>query len=374
MQLSRFLEEAWAAKAAPPFSNPTNLEIPGSLVPVERSSGLATLVPVAATGSLPPAPPGPVVWDHLIYAYLIENTRAYEIFRRVLEEYAFGETLSVPDPNVHDWLRTTEQLFYRDAPPFQIYSLTSWIRPDARAMRRNVYFRMFGMDLNHGTDDNRPYPYPRARAANTEFVAIFEEFLREVWRAIENFNNQSGADPTDDAAIANLARALHDMLLVRRRDGNLAREELAYVSMMSWFHLSLGLNSPIVQALKAEASSPEDRLLKIGERVGLPAHSRAGAYFRLADAMSLILRAIETAAFNTEQTAPLLYQPPPGGAQDTMQAIIRDWTIATGRDMKARKVSVSAPQPTPIAAPPRPMIPASSNGSAAGATRESVPT
>ena len=40
---------------------------------------------------------------------------------------------------------------------------------------------MFGLELNHGTDDGKPYPYVKAEAANTEFVATFEEFLREVW-------------------------------------------------------------------------------------------------------------------------------------------------------------------------------------------------
>lgn len=373
MQLSRFLEEVWATKAAPPFTGLANMEVPAPLVGPERTSGLAALLP--APPAVTTAPRTTVVWDHLIYAYMVENTRTYEIFRRVLEEYFYGETLGVPGTAAaHRWLRTTEQLFYRDAPPFQIYALTSWVRPDARAMRRNVYFRMFGMDLNHGTDDNRPYPYARARASNTEFVVSFEELLREVWRAIENDNNQAGADPTDDAAIANLARRLFDMLTVRRQSGNLAREELAYVSAMAWFHLTLSFDSPIVQELKAEASSPEDRLLQIGERVGLPAHSRSGAYFRLADAMSLLLRAIEAGTFNTEQTAPLLYQPPPGGAQDTMQAIIRDWTIATGRDMKARKVSVSAPTPTPIAAPARPIGAPATNGRAPAVTRETVPS
>jgi hypothetical protein len=373
MQLSRFLEEVWATKAAPPFGGLTNMEVPGTLVPFERTSGLAALVPQPPAPTT--APLTTVVWDHLIYAYMVENTRVYEIFRRVLEGYFYGETLGVPGTSEgHRWLRTTEQLFYRDAPPFQIYSLTSWVRPDARAMRRNAYFRMFGMDLNHGTDDDRPYPYARARASNTEFVASFEELLREVWRAIENIDNQAGVDPTDDAAIANLARRLFDMLTVRRQNGNLAREELAYVATMAWFHLTLSFDSPIVLELKAEASSPEDRLLQIGERVGLPAHSRSGAYFRLADATSVILRAIEAGTFNTELTSPLLYQPPPQGARDAMQAIIRDWTIATGRDMKARKVSVSAPRPRPIAAPARPIAPPASNGRPAAVTRETLPT
>ena len=131
MQLSRFLEEAWAFRAPmPPLAAPTLLEVPGALIPQERTSGLAAALPV------------PVVWDHLIYAYMVENTRTYEIFRRVLEEYLHGETLAVPSDAGERWLRTTEQLLYHAAPAFQIYSTTSWIRPDARAARRNAYFRM----------------------------------------------------------------------------------------------------------------------------------------------------------------------------------------------------------------------------------------
>jgi hypothetical protein len=345
MQHSRFLEEVWANRTGPPPpppASPSLLEVPATLGAQEGTSNIA---------NAPIAPP--VLWDHLIYAYMVENTRAYEVFRRVLEEYAFGERLDVPSDGGQRWLRTTEQLFFRESPPFQIYSLTSWIRPDARAMRRNAYFRMFGMDLTHGTDAGQPYPYVRATAANTEFVPTFEEFLREVWRGIENFNNQSGAKPTDDAAIANLARRLFDMLTVRRANGNLAREELWYVATMSWFHLTLEFDTAIVADLKAQASSPEERLLKIGERVGLPAHSRSGAYFRLADATSAILEMIELPSFNTPATVPGLYTP--GTLEGTMRDIIRDWSIATGRDLKARGVSLAPPWPTTTSRPPRPI-------------------
>jgi hypothetical protein len=292
----------------------------------------------------------------------------------VLEEFLYGERLGTPRDDTFRWLRATEQLFYSADAPFRIYSVTSWIRPDTRATRRNAYFRMFGMDLNHGTDDSRPYPYPRAAAANAEFVATWEEFLREVWRGIENFSNSSGAKPTDDAAIANLARTLDDMLRVRREAGNLTRDELLHVSTMSWFHLTVAFDSPIVLDLEAQANAPEERLLKIGQRVGLPAHSRSGAYFRLADDMSFILRAIEAKQFNSVAGAQTLYDKSatPPDIFNAMNAIVRDWSIATGRDMKARRVSVTAPQPQPIRPPSRPVVPASSNGRGQ-MTRETLP-
>ena len=36
----------------------------------------------------------------LIYAYMIENTRIYEIFRRVVHELLHGEKLALRDPRV----------------------------------------------------------------------------------------------------------------------------------------------------------------------------------------------------------------------------------------------------------------------------------
>jgi len=279
------------------------------------------------------------------------------VFRRVLDGFLHGERLSALGAESQRWLRTTEQLFYRDNPSFQIYSLVSWIRPDIRAARRNVYHRLLGLDLNHGTDDNRPYPYPRAAAANVEFSGIFEELLREVWRAIENVRNEVGANPTDIATIANLARMLYDMLRARRQEnvGNLARDELFHVSTMSWLQLTLSFNTPIVRDLDAEAPSAAERLQKIGERVGLPAHSRSDSYFFLAENMSLVLRELEIGTFNDTAGALALFQP--GVFQDAMQQIITHWSIATGRDVKVRPVAVALPQQVPVRPMPRPIVP-----------------
>jgi hypothetical protein len=347
IQLSRYLEEAWIARNPNLRAlTPTQLEIPNiPPLALEVQSGLGDAANAKGNGAGYPPP----VWDHLIYAYMIENTRVYEIFRRVLEEYAYGERLGVPSDAGQRWLRTTEALFYRDNPPFQIYALASWIRPDIRAVRRNAYQRMFGLDLNHGTDENRPYPYPRAAAANTEFAGVWAELLRQVWRAVVNIQNQVGPNETDITTIANLSRALFDMLRVRRQDnvGNLGRDELFHVATMSWFHLTLSYNTPIVHDLQADATSPAERLLKIGERVGLPAHSRADSYFHLATSMSLVLREMEIGTFNNTAGAPALFQA--GSAfQQAMQEATTHWSIATGRDVKAATVTVAPSPPAPI--------------------------
>lgn len=279
---------------------------------------------------------GPVLWDHLIYAYMIENTRIYEIFRRVLHEFLYGEKLGVPLPAAQHWLRNTEELFYRDAPPFFITTLTSHIRSDLRSTRRNAYWRMFGMDLNHGMDDGQPYPYIKADAHNNEFVTTFEEFLREAWVAIANLSNQSGANPTDRGKLRDLVDNLRDMLMTRRVNGNLSREEFTFVAMMSWFHLTLQFNSPIVESLRAEASSPEQRLFKIAQRVSLPAHGLSKSYFDIADPISRILILIEADGLDQIPEPPLA--PFVDNVRQDLNTIITHWSTITGRDVKANKL------------------------------------
>jgi hypothetical protein len=109
--------------------------------------------------------------------------------------------------------------------------------------------------------------------------------------------------------------------------------------MMSWFHLTVEFNSPIVVSLRAEASSPEQRLFKIAQRVGLPAHGLSKSYFDIADAISRVLILIETGAYNTPAAAPAFYKE--GFLQDAVKTTIRHWSIVTGREMKARKVTTT---------------------------------
>jgi transcriptional regulator with XRE-family HTH domain len=281
-----------------------------------------------------------VRWDHLIYAYMIENTRIYEIFRRVLYEFLHGEKIGTPLAESQNWLRTTEELFYRDPAPFLITSVASHIRPDLGSNRRNAYQRMFGMDLNHGGADGKPYPYVKAEAANNEFVATFEEFLREVWVAITYVTATSSSNPKDDSKIAELAEKLHDMLRSRRQNGNLSREEFAFVSMMSWFHMTLEFDSPIVRSLRAEATGMEQRLFKIAERVGLPAHGLSKNFFDIADDISYLLIEIEKGAFNKEVAVEALYTRVTGSLlEPAMRNIITHWSAITGHDIKSRKVA-----------------------------------
>ena len=78
---------------------------------------------------------------------------------------------------------------------------------------------------------------------------------------------------------------------------------------MSWFHLTVDSDLPIIQDLRAQATSPEERLFKIAQRVGLPAHGLSKSYFDIADSISRILIEIETGIFNDPAAAPALYTP-----------------------------------------------------------------
>jgi hypothetical protein len=242
------------------------------------------------------------------------------------------------------WARTTEMLFFRDGSPSLIASTASELRPDVRATRRNAYYRMFGMDLNHGTLDQRPYSYDKPKAANREFVTTFESFLREVWRGYINSTNSSGVNTTDTAAIADLGSQLREMLLERRHNGNLTREEFSFVATMNWFHLTLGTgsddehNSPIVRDCKAEASSPDERLRRLGERVGVAAHRKARSLLTMAEPLSNILVMTERGDFDDPGDVASLYD----SSLETGQAmleIINHWSIATGHDVKATPVT-----------------------------------
>jgi hypothetical protein len=363
IQLARVLEEAYFAKddsLRGPFPSPA---LPADIVGRQLPSGLDRVLADVPDDIYPLADrqSQPLVWHHLIYALMIEQTGVFEIFDRVLFHYLHGEQLPPATAGGQRWLRATEDLLFRDAPSFQIYAVTSRLRPDIRASRRNAYRRLFGLDLDHGklnfdkhppTDDSGPegYPYPREPGRNESFRDKFEEFVRQVWRGIENVANTSGANPTDDAAIATLADDLRIMLADRRKYGNLAREEFVFVSMMSWLHLTLMFDSQIVRDLKAEASAPWERLAKIGDLVEVPANKHSEGYFRIAEPLSRLLTGLEAGLFNHPGTVPALYSP--GAPHDDIFEVITQWLQITGHDLKAPKVAFSPPMPRDSVLPP----------------------
>jgi hypothetical protein len=411
IQLSRWLEETWAGGGItkwPVFGGPSStaigdaeavrrLKLPDHLRDESLRSGISvTAVPpvVPPVFEPPPAigvgvsPPPP--WDHLIYAYLIESTGIVEIFAEVLRRYLVGETLDAPTVDTLAWVRATEELFFRDPPLFHIGGLTSQLRPDMRANRRNWYWRMFGVDLPYplpgASPDAQPWKRDAGTVVNTRFLELWTELLRQVWMGIENDRNQVGSNPTDKSYVAYLCQTLGEMLRLRRRGGMLAREEFTAVTLLSWFHLTLEVDSAVVQSLRATAGgtgNPADRLTAIGQRVGIAPCRPARELFELADLVSPVLWFIELDQFSTPASAETLFRiqgVPNTAVPDTMIRIIDLWQSATGDRLKDAAVRVSRPaattrppaQPTrlpsgPALAVPGPVAPAASgrNGSPA---------
>lgn len=391
MQLDRWLEEAWAdARRAPRLQTSNGqkwsfvdartidvLAFPTLPFPADLPrSGFAGNNPVsttlsASTGRQPP------LWHHLIYAYLIESTGIVDIFAQVLRRIVAGETLGTLTPESFAWARATEQLFFRDPPEFALTGLVSEVRSHARENRRLAYRRFFGLGLPHEIPEAwRPQGAPvdwnalMGAGWNPDFRQKWTDLLRQVWIGRENINNSGGPNPVDPTYVAMLCRALHDMFANRRRGGALAREEFAYVSMLTWFHLTVETDAPIVVDLQATASSPADRLAAIADRVGLKPAPRSRELFDLARPTSTIMRAIEMGLFDTPAGAAMLYQPGTQIAEDMIN-IVNNWQSATGESLKERPAVVVAGR---LPAPAQP-VRAPSPGVVAGpeVTAQSVP-
>ena len=301
----------------------------------------------------------PRLWHHLIYAYLLESTGMLEIFAEVVRRLVIGETLGTLSAASLSWARATEQLFFREPPDFSIVGVISEVRPYERMNRRNAYWRMFGMDLAHPVPPQWARTGPLADwkthtgSVSSDFRQKWNELLRQVWLAVEHRENESGAKASDPSFIALLCVAIRDMFANRRRGGALAREELAYVSMFSWFHLTVLTDTPIIRDLQAQASSPADRLAALAAKVGMTPAARSRELFDLAEPMSTILRGIELGLFDTEKTAEALFEKDSRTAAD-MVFVINNWQSATGERVKERPtgtVVAGSAQPLGVPAP-----------------------
>jgi hypothetical protein len=308
-------------------------------------------------GTTPPPP----VWDHLVYGYLIESTGIFEILGEVVRRYVVGETLPTPSMDTLVWVRSTEELFFRDPPLFGIGGLTSQLRPEARINRRNAYWRMFGLDLPHPIGmgiDGQPWKRDVGETANERFLELWNELLRQVWLGIEHDKNTSGANPTDASYIAYLCQAIGQLLQMRRRGGMLSREEFAYVTMLSWFHLTVEHDTALTVSLNATAGAngnPADRLALIGSRVGISPSRSSRELFELANKLSTLLWLIELGTFNDPSKAEVLFKinvVNPVIAQD-MNRIVDLWQSATGERVKDLSVGVRPPAVLPPAQPTR---------------------
>jgi len=328
LDLMLYVEQCWDAYSA-------------SAGPARRqrwaSGRFSAITPPASAG---PHTPG---WDHLAASHAIENTRASQILLRVVREYRNGESLGHPSAATRHWLEATEALL-----PGTGAALTSALTAPAaaEATRRNAYWRLLGMDLAFGSEDNGPADYVKASAANAVFLSQFEALLRELWRA----GNRPPA--SDDAAtrdrIARMAAELHALLGARRMGGMLDRVELDAATMAGWLALSLGSSSAVIADLGARADTPAERLVRVGQRVGLAAHAKSEALLALAEPLSFLLRTLESMPTDStsldHEVVASLYRPhTPAGA--AARRVASGWSQATGRDLTTPDATHVRPEP-----------------------------
>jgi hypothetical protein len=127
---------------------------------------------------------------------------------------------------------------------------------------------------------------------------------------------------------------------------------------LSLCHLTVEFDTPIVQDLQATATSPAERLAKLGERVGMAPAPRSRELFELAEPMSSLLWGIELGLFNPGAAPESLYLPnalngPPTTLNIEVNRIIDLWQSATGTRIKT--ASYPAGAPTAIRPPAQPL-------------------
>jgi hypothetical protein len=303
---------------------------------------------------------------HLIGAYLAENTRVLQIFERVIDKYLSDEELNIAVANtgasrvVFNWLMNSERLFFKNDSP-RLTNIRSILRPNADASRRNAYRRLLGIDLAFGNpDSNEPVQYPKAKAANLQFIPLFEKYLAEIWQGYQNARNIAGVNSTDVQCLTETATQLRELLSARRggqigpnntySSMNLSREEFSAVLLTQWFVFVLTYNSPVVTFLQCDSSTIGERLMKIGNKVGIPAHNKSQALFEMMGPASSILCALEIggALENAAWVQAMLVSLNPGtpaSIQATFMeyflTAINNWEKATGHIIKNRETTVS---------------------------------
>jgi hypothetical protein len=285
----------------------------------------------------------------------VENTRIHDIFLKALELYKTGETLGVPTAASQAFWRTTEMFVYSDPPPTSIFAMTSRARPDEVAQRASKYWTLLGLELSHAANLAQLHPYTKADSANTEWQDTLGSFGHASWRAIVNSQNVVGPNDSDAEEIAIHAQRLTRTASARRQYGNVAVEEFRAVAVMSWLHLAVSYDSPIVLDLGAgmgALGSAADRLGRIADKVAhvtgdsqLTVHPAAQAMFDLSGPLSLLMRLTELGLFNTQAGATWLYLNPFGAA--LMRQVLALYPLAMGQDLKATKVAVVKPAAGP---------------------------
>ena len=140
-QLSEFLETFWEAGRLPAMQMALGVTSVADHQQMARPApNLVDGMPAAAArvaaeqfpgtpplNAVPPPPPlaaaAGSTWHHMVYAYMLENTRIVDIFRRVAWEWLHGERLPTASQATQRWLHTTEQLFFANTWPYSVRSV-----------------------------------------------------------------------------------------------------------------------------------------------------------------------------------------------------------------------------------------------------------
>ena len=296
---------------------------------------------------------------HLIYSYLVENTRIAQIFERLTHLYMHDEKINKATTTQNrlafQWIMNTESLFYSNLSNTSYRNIKSQVREHPESTRRNAYFRMFGMDLAFGdAASNAAVNYYKSEFNNQPFIILFEKLLSEIWQAYTNASNSSGPNTTDMFTVVDTAQKIQEMLMSRRtteanfnnyRYFNLSKEEYSSAVMMSWLYEVISYDSPLIHFLRCNGGTPGERLINIGIKVGLPAHSKSEGLLDIAPPMNTFLRRIELGDYNdqTEVSFVIRSQVNPAviGVQDSHREalkeillIINNWEKATGHRIK----------------------------------------
>lgn len=136
--------------------------------------------------------------------------------------------------------------------------------------------------------------------------------------------------------------------------------------MLSWFHLTVEYDTPVVEDLSAnagDAGNAADRLAAIGARVGIAPSRQSRELFELADRISPFMWAIELGLFNEPDAAEMLYRHSDlGGVTSDMPTemvrIIDLWQSATGAPIKDLAVTQRRVQGPGRSAQPSKLLPA----------------
>jgi hypothetical protein len=121
---------------------------------------------------------------------------------------------------------------------------------------------------------------------------------------------------------------------------------------MSWLYEVVSYDSPIVNFLRCNGNTPGERLINIGNRVGLQAHSKSEGLLDIAPPMNTLLRRIELGDYspNNEvivttiiksQKDNLPQTDPNRQALNELLLIINNWEKATGHKIKNPEANIT---------------------------------